>query len=764
MIDALDKCGGLRHDESGKEDFQSLMRTLKRWTQVDHLKKFKVVITSQPEDCIALPDSISIYEIPSGSNVKSGDDAFKDIHAFLKSQLDDMKMKAGWIVKALDHLVPRAARILIWATTAANFLESDPESQFAMLEKGNGKGLKGLYPLYSTVLKASFGHDLEDEEIGAVTSVIGAMIFAKKPLDDDMLITLPQVKIPESDVNRLGLIRKGLASVIDSGPILHFHHRSFEDFLLSPFFREELPRFSGVQDRDHHEHQLATLCLKTMVSSKLHFNMGNLESSTTKNVDIQPTFRSIISPLISYSSLFWVDHLIQTPPDEKMMEAVKFVMYEKLLFWLEVMSLTGNVYKAYLILKKALSWTVCLQVISVIHLILAGQSLNRDHELTLFINDALRFVSVFFIPISQHAPHVYLSALPFAPEQSHVAKKFCPRVFNTVAITQGKPSQWPMVVFTAEHHNAYVQHVVFSLDESIFASITSRTMYVCDSETGHCISGPFELPNYGKVYNACFSPDGKHILLEFGSYAVVWDIEMGEEQFQIEGYQFAFIHHDRRIVSACGVDGDWVGSQANRILVQLWDGDHGTLISDRLLEVNDVVHTQFSPDGHFLAVGRRSEAVIELWNLEDGKDPQQFAYPHGKLLLLCFSPTSDTLMTAFEEKPCHIYFWRLDTQEMVSFSHDFNYTLHVIHSSPTNYLFIQREYTVEMWDVSTTGSKMIWEKPQATSYVTNICPSRDGHRLLVGYLDGSVRMWDVDLEDSTGNRVDTIDSQDDTDT
>jgi len=321
-----------------------------------------------------------------------------------------------------------------------------------------------------------------------------------------------------------------------------------------------------------------------------------------------------------------------------------------------------------------------------------------------------------------------------------------------------------MVVFTAEHHSAPVQRVFFSLDESTFASITSQTMYVCDSETGHCISGPFELPNYEKVYNACFSPDGKHILLEFGSYAVVWDIEMGEEQFQIEGYQFAFIHHDRRIVSACGVDGDWVGSQANRILVQLWDGDHGTLISDRLLEVNDVVHTQFSPDGHFLAVGRRSEAVIELWNLEDGKDPQQFAYPHGKLLLLCFSPTSDTLMTAFEEKPCHIYFWRLDTQEMVSFSHDFNYTLHVIHSSPTNYLFIQREYTVEMWDVSTTGSKMIWEKPQATSYVTNICPSRDGHRLLVGYLDGSVRMWDVDLEDSTGNRVDTIDSQDDTDT
>jgi len=47
-----------------------------------------------------------------------------------------------------------------------------------------------------------------------------------------------------------------------------------------------------------------------------------------------------------------------------MTEAVRFVMYEKLLFWLEVMSLTGYVYEAYLILKKALSWKVCVQVIS----------------------------------------------------------------------------------------------------------------------------------------------------------------------------------------------------------------------------------------------------------------------------------------------------------------------------------------------------------------------------------------------------------------
>ena len=46
----------------------------------------------------------------------------------------------------------------------------------------------------------------------------------------------------------LKFIKKGLMSVIDSGTIFRFHHRSFEDFLLSPSFLKDLPKFSDVQN------------------------------------------------------------------------------------------------------------------------------------------------------------------------------------------------------------------------------------------------------------------------------------------------------------------------------------------------------------------------------------------------------------------------------------------------------------------------------------------------------------------------------------
>jgi len=108
--------------------------------------------------------------------------------------------------------------------------------------KGDGRSLKGLYSLYSSVVKTSFRSDLEEEEIKAITSVMGVMIFAKELLNDNVLIVLLGVKI----WNMLWFIQRGLVSVIDKGPILHFHHHSFIEFLLSSFFSQDLPEFTVV--------------------------------------------------------------------------------------------------------------------------------------------------------------------------------------------------------------------------------------------------------------------------------------------------------------------------------------------------------------------------------------------------------------------------------------------------------------------------------------------------------------------------------------
>ena len=142
------------------------------------------------------PDSISTHvNIPSGSEVKPEDSASGNICAFLKSQLDIMSMGPAQIVMALDYLVPRATGIFIQATTAAESLQINPQACFFILQsQGDGRSLKGLYSLYLAVIKTSFGYNLKREEIEVVTFVIGATIFVKEPLNDEVLIMLSGVK------------------------------------------------------------------------------------------------------------------------------------------------------------------------------------------------------------------------------------------------------------------------------------------------------------------------------------------------------------------------------------------------------------------------------------------------------------------------------------------------------------------------------------------------------------------------------------------
>jgi len=174
---------------------------------------------------------------PLARNIKPGDSVFNDIRAFLKDRFDNEKMEDAWVKEALDYLVPSAAGVFIWTTAAADFRLVNPETRFDSFRRGDDtEGFDNLHSLYLTVVTTSFGCALK-REIKAIISFLGAMIFAKQPLDDIVLMRLPGIKSP----NALKFIKKGFMSVIDSGSTSCFHHRSFEDFLLSSSFGKTYP-------------------------------------------------------------------------------------------------------------------------------------------------------------------------------------------------------------------------------------------------------------------------------------------------------------------------------------------------------------------------------------------------------------------------------------------------------------------------------------------------------------------------------------------
>jgi len=48
-----------------------------------------------------------------------------------------------------------------------------------------------------------------------------------------------------------------------------------------------------------------------------------------------------------------------------------------------------------------------------------------------------------------------------------------------------------------------------------------------------------------------------------------------------------------------------------QVLIHLWDAEKSVLKSIEFFKVTDATCNRFSPNGHFLAVGKRSEKIIE---------------------------------------------------------------------------------------------------------------------------------------------------------
>jgi len=135
---------------------------------------------------------------------------------------------------------------------------------------------------------------------------------------------------------------------------VHSLHTSFRDFLVdesrSGKFHVELPL--GHQS-------LAIACLETMKSG-LQFNICHLETSYLYNKDVPGLATSIKNTIpthLSYSCQFWADHLQNISTHSRVLQAVNEFMNNRLLYWLEVLSLIGEVGTASSALAAVTEWS-----------------------------------------------------------------------------------------------------------------------------------------------------------------------------------------------------------------------------------------------------------------------------------------------------------------------------------------------------------------------------------------------------------------------
>ncbi|KIN96361.1 hypothetical protein M404DRAFT_82641, partial [Pisolithus tinctorius Marx 270] len=183
--------------------------------------------------------------------------------------------------------------------------------------------------------------------------------------------------------------------------------------------------------------------------------------------------------------------------------------------------------------------------------------------------DEIKFIHNFSSAISHSAPHLYISALPFTPLKTMVAKMLMPKFSSLVQVAHGGLEDWPAVQLYLQGHSDEVRSVAFSPDgKRIVSGLLDNTVRVWDAERGVQISSPLEGHTWS-VTSVAFSPDRKRIRIVSGSEdntVRVWDAERGMQiGSPLEGHtepvdSVAFSPDGKRMVS-----GSWDKT------VRVWD-------------------------------------------------------------------------------------------------------------------------------------------------------------------------------------------------
>src|SRR6266446_903612 len=101
------------------------------------------------------------------------------------------------------------------------------------------------------------------------------------------------------------------------------------------------------------------------------------------------------------------------------------------------------------------------------------------------------FVKYFGMPIAKSAPHIYLSALPFAPTSSLISSCYSSQISNLPLVKHGQLSHWPTLQMMIPAEN-WITSVAFSPNgQHIVSGSENNTVCVWDTTTGETVAGPF---------------------------------------------------------------------------------------------------------------------------------------------------------------------------------------------------------------------------------------------------------------------------------
>ncbi|KAF7987115.1 hypothetical protein HWV62_313 [Athelia sp. TMB] len=712
VLDALDECG----DASSRRILLDILTSLK-FAKLP--RQIRFLITSRPEPDIE--DALESCDHVHGVDLSLASPA--DLRLYIKSELHHIYskrhikagLKTGWPGEiVVDRLVAFAAGLFIWAATAMKYLYiGNPAQRLENLAQD--RGAFTLHDLYRTALLSVWDSEMAD----ACKQILGLIIVSQVPLTDETITHM--LEFTDSGTTcRLALQRLGCVVQGGEGQPVRMLHKSFPDYLTNRGACGSEPWFIDVQ-----EHQLTlTLACLRVINTELHFNMCNLESSCIPNADIEDLSErvEIAIPLsLSYPCRFWGHHLRQVPSEPSVLPLIFQFFESKFLYWLEVLSLLGEVHGASQIL---------LAVKKVVP--------NDEIRVQALAQDALKFVRVFAPAITYSTPHIYVSCVPLAPPLSVIKRQYISSLERTLVISGDAQYGWPALQQVYKRHTSSVRSAAFSPDGRRIASGSrDGSIHIWDAETGLVKVGPIQ-GHADYLHSSAFSPDGHTVVSGSRDGTIcICDAETGIlavgpfEGHTSTVYSVAFSPDGQRVAS-CSADGT----------VRIWETETGVLAAGPFKGHTDQVNSvAFAPDGQKVASGSDDKTVC-IWDIKT--DRRVVTEGHSdQVWSVAFSPDGLHVASGSEDKT--VCTWDAETGTLAAgpFEGHTDPVFSVAYSPDgLRVASGSEDQTIHIWSLQSGTITQTFKGH--TGAINSVAFSSDGQRIASASEDGTVRIWDAE--------------------
>ncbi|KAG8709400.1 hypothetical protein FRC08_018365 [Ceratobasidium sp. 394] len=715
VVDALDECGTI-------DTRKQLIMSLHSISQATPW--LRVVVTSRPDPDIQECFGQLGSDCYTPFNVL-GYDSLPDIRTFIRTRLSDMERVDGWPKDVVDLLSKRSSGLFIWAQTACEFVTRGPNPCRRLHKVLAGAHLDDssaqLDELYTTAIKAGVGSE-EEDDLADVLQCLGVIIVTatRTPLSVPNLARLLRGRIPQ---DTLDYVLQYLSSVLyvdeKRGDAIRVSHPSFMDFITNRSRSKEL-----CVDLEQQNTILAECCLETM-TSELRFNICDLETSHLLNRDVpglEARVRDAIGPHLDYSCVYWSGHLVAARKQRMDGPLRAFLFEPQLLYWIEALSLLGK-------LSVALS-----------SLLELSRAVDITENCQSYAHDMYRFALSFYDPISESTPHLYVSALPLAPENSKMVQRMRKYFPNTFAIMEGAEQEWTPCLRTTSAENELTAAVFSPNGRRIATGSVGGTVRVWDAETGAALLEPIRGHSH-RVQSVAFSHDSRRIVSGSDDKTVrMWDAETGVALLEpLQG------HADLVMSVAFSPDGHRIASGSWDKTVRTWDAEMGVELLQLQGHSDTVWSIVFSPNGHYIVSGS-ADKTVRMWDADTSAALLEPLCGHsGPVRSVAFSPDGERIVSGSEDKTIRIWDAETGAALLQPLRGHSDPVLSVAFSPDCHLIFSgSLDNTVRIWDAE-TGTELVNPLLGHSNSVLSVAPSPDGRRLVSGSWDKTLRIWDIEM-------------------